>query len=619
MGKLVLGAIGVVFGDIGTSPLYAIKESFHPGHGIPLIDANVFGIISLVFWSLTLVVAIKYLAFLLMADNRGEGGVTALIALLVPRSRKKQIVKREAIVVLIGLFGAGLLYGDGIITPAISVLSAIEGLQVATPAFQPLVVPLTVFVLVCLFAFQRRGTGSVGAVFGPLTLLWFLTIAAAGLPWILRRPDILHAIDPRLAIDFFIRNGKHGFLVLSSIVLCITGAEALYADMGHFGRRPIRIAWYAIVFPALLINYFGQGALVLERGAAVIENTFYGLVSGWLLYPLVIIATVAAVIASQALITGAFSLSQQILQLGYCPRLTIRHTSRTKEGQIYVPKVNTGLAIGCISLVLVFQDSSALAGAYGVAVTGTMVTTSMLFVLVAHYLWRWRLLWSVSAAVGFLTIDFAFLSANLMKLLHGGWIPLLVAISLLTLMTTWKRGRRELSQVLDQKAIPLQDFIAQIERDAPPRVKGMAVFMTLSRNIAPSAILHHYRHNQVLHERVMLLSIIASDEPEVAVANRVRLVYFPQGFTKVVAMYGYMETPSVSEILKACEASGLPIDYTRLSFYLGRETFVGTAKAGMAFWRKRLFVLMSKNARSAAEYFNLPPDQVIEIGIQVKI
>jgi len=619
LAAMVLGAIGVVYGDIGTSPLYAIKESFQPDHGIPLTHANIYGILSLIFWSLTLVVVVKYLSFILKAHNRGEGGITALLALLIPRSKKNQILNKESAVILLGLFGAGLLYGDGIITPAISVLSAIEGLQVATPAFEPIVVPLTVLILLCLFAIQKKGTGSIGAVFGPLTLAWFLTLMATGVPWIVRRPDILLSVNPLAALEFFSRNGKHGFLVLSSVVLCITGAEALYADMGHFGKRPIRIGWYAVAFPALLINYFGQGALILEKGDAVLQNTFYGLVSGWVIYPLVVIATIATVIASQALITGAFSLSQQIVQLGFAPRLTIRHTSRATQGQIYVPKVNLFLAIGCISLVLTFRTSSSLAGAYGIAVTGTMAITSILFYLVARHIWKWSLWRATVLSCGFLFIDLAFLSANLLKLFQGGWVPILVAITLLALMTSWKRGRTELAQILERKAIPLADFVARIEEDKPFRVKGMAVFMTLSRNVAPSALLHHFKHNQTLHERVLLLSIVTSDIPEVSESDRVRLVSFPQGFTKAVAMYGYMETPDITDILAMCEKQGLSIDRSRLSFYLGRETFITSHTTSMPFWRKALFIFMSKNARPATDFFGLPPDQVIEIGTQIGI
>ncbi|OFZ34923.1 MAG: potassium transporter Kup [Bdellovibrionales bacterium GWC1_52_8] len=617
--KIVIGAIGVVYGDIGTSPLYAIKESFSPGHGLALVPENIFGIISLVFWSLILVVSIKYLGFILNAANRGEGGIAALLALLIPRSKKFQILKHPKPVIVLGLFGAGLLYGDGIITPAISVLSAVEGLRIATPAFGPFVLPLTVAILVLLFSVQSRVSSRIGSIFGPVMVLWFVVLAATGLPWIFRRPEILLAFDPRFAIDFFIRNGKLGFFALSSVVLCIAGAEALYADMGNFGKRPIRIGWLYVALPALLINYFGQGALVLERGQEVVDNTFYGLVSGWMLYPLIGIAIFATVIASQAVITGAFSLSQQILQLGYSPRLTIRHTSRAAEGQIYVPKVNWFLGIACISLVLIFESSSNLAAAYGIAVTGTMAITSILFFFVCRNIWKWRLLPSAMLLIVFLTVDLAFVSANFLKVLQGGWGPILVATLALILMTTWKRGRTELAELFMRSARPLEEFIAQIRTEAPIRVSGMAIFMTLSRNVAPAPLLHHYRHNQSLHERVMLLSIIASDEPEVLPAKRVRLVHFSAGFLKVVAMYGYMESPNIMEILKACEGEGLLIDYSKISFYLGRETLLCAQVTDMPAWRKKLFILMSKNARPAGEFFGLPPDQVIEIGMQLRI
>ncbi len=619
LAKLSLGALGVVYGDIGTSPLYALKESFHPSHGLALSSANIFGILSLVFWSLTLVIVVKYLAFILRADNQGEGGITTLLALLLPRLEKPNDARRRRIVVLLALFGAGLLYGDGIITPAISVLSAIEGLAVATPAFDPVIVPITIGILIVLFSVQRGGTHRIGAVFGPMTLLWFLTLAVTGLPWIFRHPEILGAVNPMHAISFFSRNGIQGFLVLSSIVLCITGGEALYADMGHFGRKPIRWSWYTVVFPALLINYFGQGAVVLEKGAAVLDHTFYALVDGWLIYPLVLIATIATVIASQALISGAFSLTQQSVQLGYLPRTNIRHTSRETEGQIFVPGVNLFLMVACISLVLVFEESTKLAAAYGIAVTGTMTITSLLFFLVVRLVWKWPVFQAVALVALFLTIDLAFFGANLAKLIHGGWIPVLIAIAILSVMMTWKRGRITLAAQMAKLSVPLDRFIDKVAEDKPHRVKGTAVFMTLNRDIAPSVLLHHYRHNQSLHEKVVLLSIITEHAPEVPMDERVRVTDFDQGFVKVIARYGYMETPDVEEILTRCESSGLKIDRSRVSYYLGRESFLATGDSGMYLWRKKLFVVLSRNARPATEFFNLPPDQVIEIGSQVRI
>lgn len=617
--KLAIGALGVVYGDIGTSPLYALKESFHPAHGLALNPENIFGILSLVFWSLTLVVMVKYLVFIVRADNRGEGGIMALLALLIPRLDDLLGDRTRRTVIFLGLVGAGLLYGDGVITPAISVLSAVEGLQVATPAFKPIIVPLTIGILIAIFSAQSRGTARIGAIFGPATLLWFLTLMATGVPWILKHPEILSAVDPSYAVKFFLNNGSQGFFVLSSVVLCITGGEALYADMGHFGKQPIRWSWFSIVFPALLINYFGQGALILERGASALDNPFYGLVSGWLLYPLVAIATMATVIASQALISGAFSLTQQAVQLGYFPRVTIRHTSRTTEGQIYVPRINSLLMVSCIALVLFFQESTHLASAYGIAVTGTMVITSILFFFVTQAIWGWRLLSSLALVGLFLTVDLAFFFANIVKLFSGGWVPIMIAGFILAIMTTWKRGREVLSRAMMGAATPLSKFIEEVAEKKPHRVRGTAVFMTLTRDIAPSVLLHHFNHNQTLHHRIILLSIVTETEPDVPALERVRVTELDQGFVKVVARYGYMETPDIQEILILCEGAGLTVNYQQLSFYLGRETFLTTGSSGMANWRKRLFVLLSRNARSATEFFNLPPNRVIEIGSQIQI
>lgn len=617
--KLAIGAIGVVYGDIGTSPLYAIKESFHPSHGIAITDVNILGILSLVFWALTLVVTVKYLSFILKADNHGEGGTTALLALLLPKLKGDNQLRQKAIVVMLAVFGAGLLYGDGVITPAISVLSAIEGLSVSTPAFQPMVVPITIAILVLLFSAQKKGTAGIGAIFGPITLIWFVSIAAAGVPWIIKRPDILQALNPYYAIRFFQTNGMHGFWTLSSVVLCITGAEALYADMGHFGKKPIRLVWFAVVLPCLLLNYLGQGALVLEKGPEVIENTFYGLVSGWVLYPMVAIATLATVIASQAMISGAFSLTQQSVQLGFLPRMTILHTSREAEGQIYVPKMNLFLMVSCILLILTFQESTNLAAAYGIAVTGTMVITSIMYFLVARKFWGWRLIQSGSLLLLFLSVDLSFFLANITKLWHGGWIPILIGLVILTIMTTWKRGRDVLAEAMSRKAIPLSQFFDRIERENPHRVRGTAVFMTLTRDIAPAVLLHHYSHNQTLHEKIILLSIVNEHRPEVESNERVRVTDFPHGFVKVVARYGYMETPDILEILSRCESAGLRIDYAHLSYYLGRESFVTSGYSGMPRWRKAIFIFLSRNARSATEFFRLPPDRVIEIGSQIQI
>ncbi|MBL8613452.1 MAG: KUP/HAK/KT family potassium transporter, partial [Myxococcales bacterium] len=499
LAKLALGALGVVYGDIGTSPLYAMKECFEPGHGMDPSRANVLGVLSLFVWSLTLVVVVKYLSFIMRADNKGEGGILALLALLKPRRSEKPVIGLP-ILVLLGLFGSALLYGDGMITPAISVLSAVEGLGVATNKLDPVVVPITVIILIVLFVVQKRGTAGIGAVFGPAMLLWFVAIAAAGIPWVLRQPEVLRAVDPRYAINFMLHHKWHGFLVLGSVVLCITGGEALYADMGHFGKKPIRWAWYAVVLPALLCNYFGQAALYLANEGHPPEHPFYGLVSGWALYPMVGIATVATVVASQALISGAYSLTQQAVQLGYCPRVTIKHTSGSAEGQIYVPEVNNALMVACVTLVLVFQKSSNLAAAYGIAVTGTMSITSLLFSAVAVSRWKWRPVFVFMLVGGFMIIDLAFFGANVVKLkpspehpIQGGWFPLVVGAVIFTVMTTWKRGREALGDFIRSATLPLDMFMADVTATKPHRVKGTAVFMTSNPEGAPPVLLHHFK------------------------------------------------------------------------------------------------------------------------------
>jgi KUP system potassium uptake protein len=621
----VIAALGVVFGDIGTSPLYALKECFALSHRLTTTEPDVLGILSLIFWSLLLVVTIKYLVFILRADNHGEGGIMALVALLIPKlttpqpSRPMQWRRRSALL-FIGIFGAALLYGDGIITPAISVLSAIEGLQVATPAFGPIVVPLTVGILFGLFAVQRHGTARVGAIFGPTMVVWFLMIGLAGIPAIWRNPRVLRAVDPWWALEMFTRHGHVAFVVLSAVVLCITGAEALYADMGHFGKKPIRISWLGIVLPALFLNYFGQGAIVLERGREAAANPFYALTGGgWLLYVFVVVATAATVIASQALITGAYSLTQQAIQLGYFPRLQIRHTSTETRGQIYMPRVNQALMIGCIALVLGFRESTRLAAAYGIAVTGTMVITSMLFYLVLIHLWSWPR-WKAVPLVGlFLFVDVGFFAANVTKIVQGGWIPIVIAIGIFILMTTWKRGREALSTAMEALARPLEQLMKELSRRKPVRVTGTSVFMTMTPDVAPPVLLHHLKHNHVLHDRVVLLTVITETTPKVDPMKRVTVTELPHGFYKVIARYGYMETPDVSEVLILAVASGLPLDIQDLSFYLGRETFLTTGESRIARWRKKLFVFLARNARPATDYYGLPPDQVIEIGSQVQI
>ncbi|HEY5090049.1 MAG TPA: potassium uptake protein [Polyangia bacterium] len=634
LAKLALGAIGVVYGDIGTSPLYALKECVTMPHGVVAASANIFGLLSLIFWSITLVVSVKYLLFVMRADNDGEGGVLALMALVArptapgggesgahemsTRTTWSGLRRSRMALVMLGLFGAALLYGDGVITPAISVLSAVEGLEVATSAFAPFVIPITCLILVMLFVMQKRGTGGIGAVFGPVTVVWFVAIATAGLPWIFRHPQILAAVNPIYAVRFFLAHGVHGFLVLGSVVLCVTGGEALYADMGHFGTRAIRVAWYACVFPALLINYFGQGALLLEHPEAA-ANPFYGLVSGAWLYPMVIIATVATVVASQALISGAYSLTRQAVQLGYLPRVTIVHTSGKTEGQIYVPEVNWLLMVACVALVLGFRASSGLAAAYGIAVTGTMAITSILFYYVARDMWHWSRARAGALLTLFLCFDLSFFVACSAKIAHGGWFPILVAVAIFTVMLTWKRGRALLAERIAADSLPLGVFLADIETTKPYRVPGCAVFLSSTRRGTPNVLLHHFKHNKVLHQQVVILSMTTDAIPEVMVADKVRIKSFGQGFWGVTAHFGFKESPDVIGVLRLCKAQGVPINEADTSFYLGRETLRSVKGAGMAEWRKILFRFLSRNARSATDFFSLPPNRVVEIGAQIEL
>ncbi len=620
---LALGALGVVYGDIGTSPLYAIKECFKPGHGVEPTVANVLGILSLLVWSLVLVIVVKYITFILRADNHGEGGILALLALVTPRTQldasaaRKGPTARAALVVL-GLFGAALLYGDGVITPAISVLSAVEGLEVATTRLHAFVVPITVAILVGLFLVQRRGTARVGAIFGPAMLVWFASIAAAGLPWIVRRPEVLGAFNPWHAVQFFRAHHGHGFLLLGSVVLCITGGEALYADMGHFGRAPIRRAWFAVVFPALLVNYLGQGAALLAAPTAVRDNPFFGLLSGVWVYPMVAIATFATVVASQALISGAYSLTQQAVQLGYCPRVTIVHTSGEAEGQIYVPEVNRLLMVACLLLVLVFRESTALAAAYGIAVTGTMSITSVLFYRLTRQ-WQWPLWQSVGLLSVFLVIDLAFFAANAVKIGDGGWVPLVLAAAVFVVMTTWKRGRASLGRHIIANTLPMDLFLNDVRATKPHRVPGTAIFMTSNPDGAPPVLLHHFKHNRVLHSRVVMLSVQTRHVPEVPPAERIEAHEIGEGFWQVTARFGFMQTPDVMEALRTARARGLDCDVEGASFYLGRETLLTSGRTEMARWRKTLFAFLSRNAQPANMFFNIPPNRVVELGTQIEL
>lgn len=614
--KVAIAALGVVYGDIGTSPLYALKECFHGEHSVATTQANVFGVLSLIFWTLSLVVSIKYLTFILRADNHGEGGILALLALVPDAATKAKKRGGPSLIVFLVIFGAALLYGDGVITPAISVLSAMEGLEVATKSFTPLIVPFTVVILLGLFLVQRRGTAGLGRVFGPITLLWFLMIASFGIAQIVRAPGVLAAIDPRHAVRFFLTNRLHGFLVLGAVVLSITGAEALYADMGHFGREPIRRSWYAVVFPALLFNYFGQGAFLLSHPEQS-SSPFYAIVPTWALYPAVALATAATVVASQALISGAYSLTQQAVQLGFFPRVTVVHTSKDTEGQIYIPEINNLLLVSCIGLVFAFRSSSALAAAYGIAVTGTMSITTVVYYVVATKTWGWPVWKAGPLAAAFLIVDLAFFGSTAVKFLEGGWFPVLMATGIFVVMTTWNTGRRYLAEVLTAAMLPLDVFLTDVKDTKPWRVKGTAVFMASNANGVPAILLHHFKHNQVLHERMVLLTVLGLHVPEVPTEERVRVQDLEHGFYRVTIRYGFMQSPEVPRALAECARFGLVMQPGSTSYFLGRETLLPTGRARMSRWRKTLFAFVSRNARPATAYFGLPPNRVVELGMQV--
>ncbi len=614
---LSLGALGVVYGDLGTSPLYALRECFHGEHRVPGTVPNILGVLSLVFWALIIVISIKYLLLVMRADNRGEGGILALMALLGPR-RGERSKQSHFFLVSLGLFGAALLYGDGVVTPAISVLSAVEGLDVATPLFTPYIVPITIVILVALFLFQKRGTGGVGAVFGPVMVLWFVTLGVLGAYEISLRPGILAAVNPYHAVRFFLLNRVHGFLVLGAVVLALTGAEALYADMGHFGRRPIRLAWFALVLPSLMLNYFGQGALLL-RDPAALANPFFHLAPAWALYPMVALATIATIIASQAVISGAFSLTRQAVQLGYSPRVEVDHTSAREIGQIYIPGVNWALMLATIALVLGFRSSSNLAAAYGVAVTTTMTITTILLYFVERELWGWKLPLALGLTVLFLVIDLSFWGANMVKVAQGGWFPLAVAALVFTLMSTWKRGRTLLANTFGMRGLPVDIFVRDIAHSHPVRVPGMAVFMTRNTSGVPPVLLHHLKHNKVLHEQVVLLSVLTEEIPVVPREERVRVEPAGEGIFRVVAHYGFMEDPNILAVLTEAEHEGLSFKLGSTTFFLGRETLLTTKRPGMARWRKALFGFMSRNARSATAYFRIPPNRVVELGAHIEL
>jgi KUP system potassium uptake protein len=615
---LTLIALGVVYGDIGTSPLYSLRECFNPAYGLAPSPANVYGVLSLIVWSLILVVSVKYLAFIVRADNHGEGGVLALLALILQQERRASDKNRRNVIIALGLFGAALLYGDGVITPAISVLGAMEGLEVITPHLKSAVVPLTLVTLFALFLVQKNGTHSVGRIFGPVMGLWFATIAILGIRELTLAPEILGSLNPLHAFNFFVAHGTKGFILLGAVVLVVTGGEALYADMGHFGARPIRLAWFCFVLPALLLNYFGQGALILRDPSAV-ANPFFLLAPRLLLYPLVALATCAAIIASQALISGAFSLTHQAVQLGYCPRVHVVYTSKTEHGQISVPEVNKALMIGCLLVVLGFRSVSAVGAAYGIAVTGTMAITTILFYVLARSRWKWSVLRAASLAGFFLTTDPAFLAANALKFLHGGWVPIVIGGAIFTLMTTWNSGRRIVQSLLARGSLPIDLFLVDVLKRKPYRAPGTAVFMTSNPEGAPLVLLHHLRHNKTLLEHVVLLSILSANVPEVSREARISVTPLGQGFWRVVARYGFMETANVPAILAECRELGVTADRRDTTFFLGRERLLPTGRASLAKWRKKLYIFMSRNSRTATEYFSIPPNRVVELGAQLEM
>ena len=611
---LTISSIGVVYGDIGTSPLYALRECFFGSHSVPPTQANVLGVLSLIIYALLLVISVKYIAIVMRADNQGEGGILALTALLP----SAEGASGWPMLVLLGIFGASLRYGDGMITPAITVLGAVEGLKLATPLFEPYVVPLAVAILVVVFAIQRHGTHRVGRLFGPIMVVWVVVIGGLGASWLAANPLVLTAVDPRHAFAFFREHGWHGFAVLGAVFLVVTGGEALYADMGHFGKRPIRFAWFALVLPALLLNYFGQGALLLRDPNAAAQP-FFVMAPGWALLPLIAIATAAAIIASQALISGAFSLTRQAIQLGYCPRLDIEHTSSHEIGQVYVPQVNWALMICTILIVVGFGSSSALAAAYGIAVTLTMVITAVLLHVVATERWRWPGPLAFAVTGIFLSVDLAFFGANALKVLHGGWLPLLIGGALFTLMTTWKTGRQVVAERLNARAVPLEDFMAGVAQTPIARVPGTAVFMTGQPRGTPPALAHNLQYNKVLHAHVITLMIKTDPVPHVPDGQRVEIRSIGSGVFDVIVRYGFMEDPNVPEALELARNKGLVMDEGDVTFFLGRETLIVTRRPGMALWRERLFTLMARNAIRATAFFHLPPERVVELGVQVEM
>lgn len=615
LAALTLGAIGVVYGDIGTSVLYAVKEVFGSGH-VPFTPANVYGILSIFFWTLTVIVSIKYVVLVLRADNHGEGGLIAMLALASQAVKDKPELRK--VLLAVGIFGTSLFYGDGVITPAISVLSAVEGLEVVSPRFKEGVIPLTLLVLFGLFAVQKRGTAGIGKFFGPITLAWFLVLAVLGVSHILRHPEILLALSPHHALGFMFRNPGTTFIILGAVVLCVTGAEALYADMGHFGKRPIRLAWFSVVMPSLTLNYFGQGALLLARPEAV-KNPFYMMAPDWALVPLVILATAATVIASQALITGAFSVTKQAVQLGYLPRLNIQHTSVRETGQIYIPFVNWGLFAAIVLAVVLFRSSSNLAAAYGIAVTLDMLITTTLTFFVIRYSWKYPLWLCVAATGWFFLVDLTFFASNMLKLFAGGWFPLLIGGIIFTLMMTWKQGRRILNEKLRSDAIDLKSFLEAVFVSPPARVEGTAVFLTAETGAVPNALLHNLKHNKVLHENNLFVTVRNHEVPWIGMDKRLEIESLGHHCWQVVIHYGFKNDPDLPRALERMRGRGCELQPMTTSYFLSRDVVVPTIGGGMSQWREKLFAQMHHNASAAADFLNLPNNSVVELGSKVEI
>ncbi|HEX5960997.1 MAG TPA: potassium transporter Kup [Rhodanobacteraceae bacterium] len=613
---LILGALGVVFGDIGTSPLYTFSEAFSDQHGMPVTTFNVLGVLSLVLWSLLIVVALKYVTFIMRADNKGEGGIMAMMALAQRATR--QYPRTRKLVVLAAVLGAALFFGDGVITPSITVLSAVEGLEVAAPQLSHWVVWIAVVVLVALFLVQKHGTGRVGSVFGPVMCVWFVALGLIGLYNIVQHPLVLRAINPWYGFNFFTHHGAGGFLVLGAVVLCVTGAEALYADMGHFGRKPITLAWYGFVMPGLMLNYFGQGALLVHNPEAA-SNPFYLAVPGWALYPMIALATAAAVIASQAVISGAFSIMRQAIQLGFLPRMPVVHTSNEEVGQIYLPWVNRLLMILVVLVVIGFGSSKALAGAYGIAVTGTMAIDTVLFVIVAWRMWKWRPLLVLAVLVFFLSIDLAFFGANTLKVEDGGWFPLVLGLAVFTILTTWRRGRDLVLRQLKLGGLALTPFITNLAEHPPTRVEGTAIFLVSDPDAVPHALLHNLKHNKVLHKRNVILTVDTLETPHADPEERIELADLGHDFHKLTLRFGFADDPNVPLALHACTRQGLDIKMMDTTFFLSRETIVANDRAGMALWRDKLFAFMARNALPATAFFSIPGNRLIELGAQVEI